>query len=54
MASNANSHASRTAKLGRSGVTGQFVLKPATSKGATVSYAKVRDAVRKVAEARQD
>lgn len=36
-------------KLGRSPVTGHFVLKPATDKGRTVSSERIRDAVRNVA-----
>lgn len=36
-------------KLGRSPVTGHFVLKPATDKGRTVSSERIRDAVRELA-----
>ena len=35
-------------KLGRSPVTGHFVMKPATDKGRTVSSERIRDAVRKL------
>jgi hypothetical protein len=48
MASKADSISSReqSTRLGRSAVTGQFVLRPATTKGATLTRDKVSEVVR--------
>jgi hypothetical protein len=38
----------RTAVLGRSALTGQFVYKPAPAKGGTISQKQVETAVRRI------